>query len=103
MKTNELFNLADTLEKIAEYIDELEAENSTLEKSAAENPKPYKNEVHEKLASIGFSEEEIEAMEQMPEAVMQKVASVADQPWSLGQAAGPKREKTDPFLEFLVG
>lgn len=108
MKTNELFELADALEKIAEYIEELETENSTLEKTATDvsaelkAAKPYKSEVHEKLASIGFTDEEIEAMDAMPDAVLTKMASVAEQPWSLGQAAGPKREKTDPFLEFLV-
>ena len=106
MNTNSLFELADVLEKVAEYIDELENENATLEKSASESSgndtKPYKNEVHEKLASIGFTPEEIEAMDSMPEATIQKIASAADQPWSLGQGTGPKREKTDAFLEFLV-
>lgn len=109
MRTNELFELADALEKIAEYIEELETENSTLEKTASDvtaelkEARPFKNEVHEKLASIGFTEEEIEAMDAMPDALLTKVASVAEQPWSLGQAAGPRREKTDPFFEFLVG
>ena len=108
MNTNELFELADTLEKIAEYIEVLETENqdvnANLEKTAEElkAAKPYKSEVHEKLASIGFTDEEIEQMDSMPDAVLTKVASVADQPWGLGSAAGPAREKTDPFLEFLV-
>lgn len=109
MNAKELFNLADALEKVAEYIEELETENSSLEKSAEElqeelkEVKPYKSEVHEKLASIGFTDDEIENMESIPDTVLSKIASVAEQPWGFGEAAGPKREKTDPFLDFLVG
>lgn len=106
MNSNELFNLADALEKVAEYIEELETENESLEKTAStQEVLPSKSEVelHDKLASIGFTDEEIEAMDQMPKSVMTKMASISEQPWTLGEPTGVKREKTDPFLEFLVG
>jgi predicted nucleic acid-binding Zn-ribbon protein len=105
MNSHELFNLADALEKVAEYIQELETENESLEKTASAAPvsvNKAKEELHHKLASIGFTDEEIEAMDQMPDTVMTKVATITEQPWSLGEPSGMKREKTDPFLEFLV-
>ena len=109
MNPKELFTLADTLEKVAEYIAELETENESLEKSAAVIETPIvlldkaKVELHQKLASIGFTDEEIEAMEQMPDSVITKVASVSEQPWGLGQPSGMRKDKTDPFLDFLTG
>lgn len=105
MNSQELFNLANALEKVAEYIVELETENESLEKSASVRPVVVdkdKEELHHKLASIGFTDEEIEAMDQMPDTVMTKVATMSEQPWGLGEPSGMKREKTDPFLEFLV-
>jgi len=108
MKPEQLLHLADTLEKVAEYIDTLETEISEkdeqIEKAASVQPETKaKNDLHEKLASIGFTDEEIEMMDQLPDTMVTKMASAAEQPWGLGQGAGPAREKTDPFLEFLVG
>lgn len=105
MNSQELFNLADVLEKVAEYVEVVEAENESLEKSASVKPVAVdknKEELHHKLASIGFTDEEIEAMDQMPDTVMTKVATMSEQPWGLGEPSGMEREKTDPFLEFLV-
>ena len=42
-------------------------------------------------------------MEQMPDSVITKVASVSEQPWGLGQPSGMRKDKTDPFLDFLTG
>jgi ParB-like chromosome segregation protein Spo0J len=106
MNSNELFNFADTLEKIAEYIEELETENASLEKAAHEAPvvvAPEKAVVLEKLANAGYSEEELAEMNGLSDALMKKMAAVTEKPWGFGEAAGPKREKTDPLLEFMLG
>lgn len=94
-------------EKAAEYIAELEAKVEELTKQASE----VKTSVEiidedsplSKLASAGFSKEEIEMMASLPENLIQKVASTNTQPWDMGGGVGTAREKTDPFLEFLLG
>lgn len=94
-------------EKSAEYITELESKVLDLEKSASEikptNKKPDADNPMSKLASAGFSAEEIEMISQLPENLMTKVANVGSQPWEMGGGAGMAREKTDPMLEFLLG
>lgn len=94
-------------EKAAEYVIELETKVSELEKIAAtfvtkeeiETSKPLS-----KLASIGFTQEEIEYMSSLPENLIEKVASSTDgsKPWEMGGGAGLAREKTDPLLEFIL-
>lgn len=105
LKTNIL-----AFEKAAEYIVELETKVGDLEKAAAASvqttpavpAKVKANDPLNKLASIGFSEEEISMISQLPENLMNKVASVGSQPWDMGEAVGMAHEKTDPLLEFLL-
>lgn len=96
----------EVFEKIAEYIEELEAKVEILEKSAGELETEVKianSEPLNKLASIGFSEEEIAQISMLPENLQEKVASVNAQPWEMGSGVGIPREKTDPLLEFILG
>lgn len=98
----------EAFEKSAEYIEELEAKVEELEKAASlipviEKEKADKAGPMSKLASAGFSEEEINMISQLPENLMTKVANVGSQPWEMGGATGIPREKTDPMLEFLLG
>lgn len=98
----------EAFEKTAEYIQELESKIEDLEKAAALAPVLEKEKAEKigpmsKLASAGFSEEEINMISQLPENLMTKVANVGSQPWDMGGATGIPREKTDPMLEFLLG
>ncbi len=95
-------------EKAAEYIEAQDEYILDLEKTAAEGPaqasaKVEKDSPLSKLASIGFSQEEIEMMSQLPENLITKVASAGSQPWEMGSGTGLAREKTDPLLEFILG
>lgn len=95
-------------EKVAEYIDQQDARIQELEKSASEIKQEVESRIDpenplNKLASIGFSKEEIEMMAELPDNLLTKVASANSQPWELGGGAGFPREKTDPILEFILG
>lgn len=94
-------------EKAAEYIEEQDARIAELEKIASE-VKSVEEIIAEdtsfnKLASAGFTKEEIEMMAQLPENLLTKVASAGSQPWEMGGGVGIPREKTDPLLEFIIG
>lgn len=93
-------------EKAAEYIQELESKVAELEKLAEhtdlETQKHDEKNPLSKLAGLGFSEEEISIMAQMPSDLVEKVASVNSKPWEMGNAVGMPREKTDPLLEFIL-
>lgn len=94
-------------EKVAEYVAELEGKVSELEKIAGEAVLEAKtldeNDPLHKLASAGFTQEEIAMMAQMPNDLIEKVASVNSRPEGMGSAVGFAREKTDPLLEFILG
>lgn len=95
------------LEKTAAYIESIETENVELATKVAEAiPAPStKVELPEhlkKLASLGFTEEELAAFDSVPDNVMQKMASAASEPWELGRGVGAPVAKMDPFLEFLM-
>lgn len=92
----------EVFEKTADYIRELETKIEDFEKAAALVPVLEKLGPMSKLASAGFSEEEINMISQLPENLMTKVANVGSQPWDMGGATGIPREKTDPMLEFLL-
>lgn len=99
MKANiELFS------KSAEYIRDLESKVGELEKEASEVSVPEKDTSPlSKLASIGFSEEEIAMMDTLPKNLITKVANLNAQPWEMGGGVGIPRERTDPLLEFILG
>lgn len=95
-------------EKAAECIEEQSARIEELEKIAEETHERVEASLDEhnplnKLASVGFTKEEIEMMSQLPENLITKVASAGSQPWEMGGGVGIPREKTDPLLEFIIG
>lgn len=97
---------AQAFEKAAEHIEQLEARLAELEKVAGEaiveaKKNDEKDPLH-KLASIGFTDEEIAMMSQLPHNLVEKVASSNSRPHEMGGAVGMSREKTDPLLEFLL-
>lgn len=94
------------LEKTAEYITSLEVRVEGLEKIAAEHAVTEKvtdSEPLSKLATLGFSKDEVEQIASLPEDLIQKMASVGSKPWELGAGTGMQRDKTDPLLEFILG
>lgn len=107
MNNEQILFLADVLEKTAEYIQTLEGNISELEAKINNRIDPVEkqaSEVNLKLENIGLTKEQIKAMNDLPEDLIQKVASAIgeQQPWELGHGVGMKREKTDPLLEFLL-
>ena len=97
-------NSIDFIEKLAGYVTALEQNIEELEKTASEvkampESKGEANLV-EKLASMGFTSEDIDGMSP---SLVEKVAAVTATPWTMGAGAGAAREKTDAMLEFLLG
>lgn len=95
-----------TFEKAAEYISQLESQINGFEQvvgKAEEVIAADPNNPLTKLASVGFTAEEIEHMSMLPENLLEKVASNNGQAWEMGSAVGVPREKTDPLLEFILG
>lgn len=107
--------LASILEKAAAFIEKQEAYIEELEKAASEVrvvekivevqvEAPEMSESLSKVAGVGaFTFEDLEALRNLPEETMSKVASAMEEPWELGKAAGVARQKTDPLLEFILG
>lgn len=108
MDKEQVLFLAEILDKTAEYIESLESQVAELEAKIVDtSPAPEvekQAEINEKLANIGFTKEEIQAMDSLPQELMDKVANVVNdsKPWGLGQGVGVQRDKTDPLLEFLL-
>ena len=104
--------LADMLEKAAAYIEAKDEEIlaltekvEALEKTASAAPRqePALPEQITKLAGVGaLTFEDIEALKSVPVETLTKVASVIDQPWEMGKAAGVARGTGDPFLDFCL-
>ena len=93
------------LEKTAEYVKTLEDELGELKKFAKEIKTEKQIEEStpmSKLASIGFTKEELAYINSLPENLVTKVASIGSQPWEMGGGVGIPREKTDPLLEFIL-
>lgn len=104
-KANSLKAASNIFEKTAEYVKNLEDQILELEKFAKEVEK--EKEIEEstplnKLASLGFSKEELTYMNSLPENLVEKVASIGSKPWEMGGGVGMAREKTDPLLEFIL-
>lgn len=95
------------LEKTATYIESLEDEtvklaakietDKAIEKKAEELPEHLK--VFEKM---GFSKEEIEAMKDVPDKVLEKLATVQSEPWEMGKPSGMPSTQRDPLLDFIL-
>lgn len=93
------------LEKAASYIEQLEAQVANLQARVTEEEEQTARPVSEhfqKLANIGFSEEEIRYLDSMPNELVEKVAGAVSEPWQLGKAAGVETGPSDPLLEFIL-
>jgi hypothetical protein len=104
-KAGKLMATSQVFEKAAEYIIELEEKLAKLEKFASEMQEEKAIEEStplNKLASIGFSKEELTYINSLPENLVEKVASMGSKPWEMGSGVGMAREKTDPLLEFIL-
>lgn len=104
-KAIRLSEASNLFEKVAEHVTNLETKLSELEKFAekVEETKAIEESTPlNKLASIGFSKEELAYMNSLPENLIEKVASIGGKPWEMGGAVGVAREKTDPLLEFIL-
>lgn len=87
------------LEKAAALIESQEQELEQLRSQ----PKVEVSEPLSKIASSGgFTQEELEALLQLPSETLVKVANTVAEPWSLGKAAGVATGSVDPFYDFLV-
>jgi len=96
---------ASLLEKTAEYMAELETKIETLGvaiEKKAEDSKVELPEHLQKLSNLGFSQEEIDAIQEMPNELVEKVASAVTEPWSMGKAAGVALAEEDPLLKFIM-
>ena len=104
-RASKLMATSQAFEKAAEYIAELETKLVELEKFAEQTATEKTIEDStplNKLASIGFSKEELTYINSLPENLVEKVASMGSKPWEMGSGVGMPREKTDPLLEFIL-
>lgn len=99
------------IEKTAAYIGELQVKidakdskisdlHDELEKAASANS----DEISERLASKGFSKEELEDLKSLPSNLLQKVASINsdESPWDMGQGARQAQDSLDPLAQFIL-
>lgn len=99
---------SDILEKIAKYVEAIEEDNVKLAaklETIVPQQKPAEVSEHmKKLASLGFTEDEIKAMEGISPEMLEKVAKSAEHAdeFGLGRGVGPRVAVMDPFLEFLI-
>lgn len=100
IKPEELDNLAEIFEKAAEYIEELQAK--IQEKEEAEHR--LQNSEHlDKLAGLGFSEDELKNLSTETLDKLTKMAGSAEPAWEIGAAYGVAAEDSlDPFTQFLL-
>lgn len=101
---------AELLKSAAAVIDgferELHEKELELEKAASYKPTPeIKLPEHiEKVATSGvFTAKDLEDLKNMDQDLLNKVASIMEEPWEMGRGSGMARPKTDPMLEFILG
>lgn len=99
----DLTRYSQVLEKAAEYIEELEEKTQAHEKQAQEAlTKPYM----EKLAQLGFSENELENLAKLPvdtlDALEKRAASGGSSAWEMGEGGRMASSEMDPFTSWLL-
>lgn len=87
---------AEILEKVASYIEELEAIKDIHD--------PKSQEITKMAQKIGLNEREAEYLRSVPETVLQKLAQVERDSYTntLGVGVGPRVDKMDPITEFIL-
>lgn len=89
------------LEKSAAFIER--QDRITALEAAVKASDPVHTQKLEKLASVGFSEQDVQALEKMNPALLEKVAKVADQPWAFGEPSGQMTKKSgDALMDFIL-
>lgn len=101
------------LEKIAAQVEVLEKEMAKLATELesmtqraveAETVQTTKPDYIQKLACSGkFTNEDLEALQRLPQDTLTKVASASEEPWGMGKASGMDKSTMDPLAEFLMG
>ena len=104
-KAAELEGEVKFLEKVATYIEDLEAKLASAEQKLSDLEKAA--QVGDELKSLSesqvFSNEELEQLKSLPASTLQKVAhSVDTTPWSLGQRSDRVDSTVDPILHFVM-
>lgn len=105
-----LLESAEILEKIANYISEIETKLSNSEAKVAEltkeaNDKTKSDELAEplkKLASSGYTKEELQELSLMSKDTLEKIAARAEAPEPMGEAFGKASSGLDPLATFLL-
>jgi len=87
-------SVSEILHKTASYVEKLERELDSvrLEKQAETVP--------DNLRSL-FNEDELKSIQTLPSAVLEKVASAAMRPESMGSATGATTPSVDPITAFI--
>lgn len=96
------------LEKVAEYLVSLEDEVANLQAKISTSPEQNEKQAEipehlKKLSSLGFTDEEIEHLQSVPQSLIEKVAGAASEPWEMGRGVGASNQRMDPLLDFLLG
>jgi len=100
---NFLEGVADYVEKQAAYISQLEVAQAQAVSLANATP-PEVPESLTKMARVGaLTNEDLAAMQAMPEHTLTKIANAFDRPWEMGSAAGAQTAGLDPLEAFLMG
>lgn len=104
-KAAELEGEVQFLEKVATYIEELEAKLASAEQKLSDLEKTA--QVGDELKSLSeshmFSSEELEQLKSLPASTLQKVAhSVDTTPWSMGQRSDRVDATVDPIMNFIM-
>ena len=73
-----------------------------LEKIALESD-PKEMQKHEKLASLGFNEDDVKTLRKTNPALLEKLANAPEQPWEFGEPSGHMtKQAQDPLMAFIL-
>lgn len=91
----------DAIKQSSELVEKVAGLEAQLEHQVENTPIPAEIT---KLAQSGeFTNEDLEALMRLPSETLTKVATVQEQPWKMGKAAGAAKEgHGDPLLDFLM-
>lgn len=101
--------LADLLEKVAEYVVGLEGQVEELQSNVeaavqhvddVEKQASFSSEI-QTLQNAGFDADQIAQMLERPD-TLEKVASLASVPFSMGEPVGMSSKDVDPLLSFCM-
>lgn len=97
-------SLAEELEDKASEVDSLMEKIAELEARLEETPVVEKSpEALTKFAKSGtFTNEDLAAMQKLPTDTLTKLASIQDQPWTMGKGAKVDESTLDPLTQFLM-